>query len=86
MCADQSVPELFRIIMEGDRSDPLYKVVLVGDVGVGKTSIFHRYDKGKFLDYRDSTIGMDKLNKDVTVDGHRCKVRSNRPHFYVALI
>ena len=55
-------------------SVPLYKVVLAGDVGVGKTSIFQRYDKDKFFDHKDSTFGMDKLNKDMTVDGQRCKV------------
>ncbi|XP_068722150.1 ras-related protein Rab-1D-like [Montipora capricornis] len=55
-------------------SVPLYKVVLAGDVGVGKTSIFQRYDKDKFFDHKDSTFGMDKLNKDMTVDGQRCKI------------
>lgn len=46
-----------------------YKVVFVGDVGVGKMLIFQRYDKDKFFDYKDLIFGMDKLNKDIIVDG-----------------
>lgn len=53
---------------------PLYKIVLAGDVGVGKTSIFRRYDTNTFFDRRDSTFGLDKLNKNVEVDGQKCKV------------
>lgn len=53
---------------------PLYKIVLAGDVGVGKTSIFQRYDTNKFFDHKDVTFGLDKLNKNVEVDGQKCKV------------
>lgn len=53
---------------------PLYKIVLAGDVGVGKTSIFQRYDKDRFFEHNDSTFGMDKLTKLLTVDGKQCKV------------
>ena len=63
---------------EERRSDALYKIVLAGDVGVGKPSIFQRYDKNKFFDHKESTFGLDKLNKDVIVDGLRCKVRNLR--------
>lgn len=52
----------------------LYKIVLAGDLGVGKTSIFQRYDINKFFENKESTFGLDKLTKDVTVDGKRCKV------------
>lgn len=52
----------------------LYKIVLAGDLGVGKTSIFHRYDINKFFENKESTFGLDKLTKDVTVDGKRCKI------------
>ena len=52
----------------------LYKIVLAGDLGVGKTSIFQRYDINKFFENKETTFGLDKLTKDVTVDGKRCKV------------
>ena len=57
-----------------DRLVPLYKVVLGGDLGVGKTSIFQRYDIDKFFDYKSTKIGVDKLYKDVTVGDQNCKV------------
>ena len=61
---------------EEKRSDPLYKIVLAGDVGVGKTSIFQRYDKNKFFYHKHPTFGMDNLKKDVIIDGKRiCQVR-----------
>ena len=52
----------------------LYKVVLAGDLGVGKTLIFQRYDINKFFENKESTFGLDKLTKDVTVEGKRCKL------------
>ena len=36
-----------------------YKIVLLGDTGVGKTSIFNRYCKNKFESNYNSTIGVD---------------------------
>lgn len=54
---------------------PLYKIVLAGDFGVGKTSIFQRYERNTFSKYKRATIGVDKMTKDVTVDGGQpCKV------------
>lgn len=54
----------------------MYKIVLAGDLGVGKTSIFQRYDINRFFENKESTFGLDKLTKDITVDGKRCKVSS----------
>lgn len=52
----------------------LYKIVLAGDLGVGKTSIFQRYDINKFFENKESTFALDKLTKDVRVEGKGCKV------------
>lgn len=60
--------------MSDEESVPLYKIVLAGDLGVGKTSIFRRYDIDKFSDYREPTFGLDKLSKNIEVDGKRLKV------------
>ena len=38
---------------------PLYKVVVVGDGAVGKTSLIRRYCEGKFRASRVATIGVD---------------------------
>lgn len=50
---------------------PELKVILLGEFGVGKTSIFRRYSQGTFVDtsgmdwsqYRESTLGLDNYSK-----------------------
>ena len=45
------------------------KVVLLGDGGVGKSSLMNRFVSGKFDSQSFHTIGVEFLNKDVTVEG-----------------
>lgn len=47
----------------------LLKVVLLGDGGVGKSSLMNRFVSGKFDVQSFHTIGVEFLNKDVNVDG-----------------
>lgn len=54
---------------------PLYKVVLVGEVGVGKSSVYTRYQKDFFNPLGTPTIGVDSFTEDLLVDGQQCKVR-----------
>lgn len=50
---------------------PESKVILLGEFGVGKTSIFRRFSQGTFVDtsgmdwsqYRESTLGLDNYSK-----------------------
>jgi len=46
---------------------PIYKVVVAGDGGVGKTSLVRRYCEGKFDGSRVTTLGVDFQTKLVTV-------------------
>jgi small GTP-binding protein len=47
----------------------IYKVPVLGDGAVGKTSIIRRFISAKFAaDYR-LTIGIDIMTKDIEVDG-----------------
>eukprot|EP00041_Stephanoeca_diplocostata_P010683 m.170074 g.170074 ORF g.170074 m.170074 type:complete len:215 (+) comp18257_c1_seq1:332-976(+) len=48
----------------------LLKVLLLGDSGVGKTSLMSRYVNEKFTNHYKATIGADFLTKDVAVGGH----------------
>lgn len=47
----------------------LLKVVLLGDGGVGKSSLMNRFVSNKFDAQSFHTIGVEFLNKDVEVDG-----------------
>ena len=46
----------------------LVKVVIVGDGGVGKSSLIRRYCQGVFTSSYKKTIGVDFLEKVVTAD------------------
>lgn len=47
----------------------LLKIIILGDSGVGKTSLMNRYHSGKFSGQYKATIGADFLSKDVEIDG-----------------
>ena len=48
----------------------LFKVILLGDGGVGKSSLMNRYVTNKFDAQLFHTIGVEFLNKELEVDGH----------------
>lgn len=45
-----------------------YKIVLAGDVGVGKTSLINRFVTGYFADEYKATIGVNIYTKELFVD------------------
>jgi len=47
----------------------LLKIIILGDSGVGKTSLMHQYVSKKFDNRYKATIGADFLTKDVEIDG-----------------
>ena len=49
------------------------KVVLLGDTGVGKSSLAQRYVTNTFKPYSESTIGASFMSKMILVDGAPCK-------------
>ena len=46
----------------------LLKVIILGDSGVGKTSLMNQYVNKKFSNQYKATIGADFLTKEVMVD------------------
>ena len=52
----------------------LFKIILVGDSNVGKTSLMRRFTKGYFPSNHRATIGVDFTIKTVEVDGENVKV------------
>ncbi|KAI5298180.1 hypothetical protein KEM56_004264, partial [Ascosphaera pollenicola] len=50
------------------RKKVLLKVIVLGDSGVGKTSLMNRYVNKRYSSSYKATIGADYLTKDVLVD------------------
>jgi len=57
-----------------DSFDFLFKIVLIGDCGVGKTCVVQRFKSGTFIERHGNTIGVDFSMKTVIVDGKKVKV------------
>ncbi|MBN1215688.1 MAG: GTP-binding protein [Candidatus Lokiarchaeota archaeon] len=55
-------------------SNRLYKICIVGDGGVGKTTILHRFVDGVFLENAKLTIGTNFFLKSVKLDKENIKV------------
>lgn len=51
-----------------------FKFLILGDGGVGKTTLLHRYIKGKFLDTSTMTIGVEFLTKQTKLDSTNCQL------------
>ena len=49
-------------------SKSMLKVIILGDSGVGKTSLMNQYVNRKFSTQYKATIGADFLTKEVTVE------------------
>ena len=47
------------------------KIILLGETSVGKSSIIKRYSDNKFEDIFISTIGVDLIEKEITINGHK---------------
>lgn len=58
-----------------DYCDFLFKIVLIGDCGAGKTCVVQRFKTGAFVERHGNTIGVDFSMKNVVVDGKKVKVR-----------
>ncbi|XP_030372120.1 ras-related protein Rab-43 [Scaptodrosophila lebanonensis] len=55
--------------------DFLFKVVLIGDCGTGKTCIVERFKTGNYVDRHGNTIGVDFSMKTIAVDGKQVKLQ-----------
>ena len=58
-----------------DHYDYLYKIVLIGDSGVGKSSLLSRFTRNEFDLESKSTIGVEFATRSIQVDGKVIKAQ-----------
>lgn len=51
-----------------------FKVLVIGDSGVGKTCLTHRLCAGEFPSRVEATIGVDFRERQLDIDGEKLKV------------
>jgi GTPase SAR1 family protein len=56
-------------------ADYIFKIVLTGDSGVGKSNLLSRFTRNEFSLEGRSTIGVEFSTKEVQVDGKTIKVQ-----------
>jgi small GTP-binding protein len=55
---------------DGGQIKKILKVLVVGEMGTGKTSLIRQYVQGFFSEFYKTTIGVDFANKDFEWDEH----------------
>lgn len=60
---------------QGKDVDYLVKIVLIGDSGVGKTSILGRFARNQFNPDSKATIGVEFATKTLTINDKQCKAQ-----------
>ncbi len=61
--------------MQNDRFDYSMKFIIVGDVGVGKTSLISRFITGQFNPNHDLTVGIEFGDKKIAVNNRTIKLQ-----------
>lgn len=58
-----------------DEYDYLFKLVLIGDSGVGKSNLLSRFTKNEFNLESKSTIGVEFATRSLNIDGRVIKAQ-----------
>lgn len=58
-----------------DDYDYLFKLVLIGDSGVGKSNLLSRFTRNEFILESKSTIGVEFATKSLNIDGKVIKAQ-----------
>lgn len=62
-------------MQQGGRYDYAFKFILIGDTGVGKTSLISRFITGQFNPDHEFTIGVEFGAKTITVNNRAIKLQ-----------
>ncbi|CAL8358688.1 unnamed protein product [Merluccius merluccius] len=53
----------------------IFKIIVIGDSGVGKTCLTYRFCAGKFPEKTEATIGVDFRERLIDIDGEKIKIQ-----------
>lgn len=59
----------------GLKQRKVFKIIVLGDSGVGKTCLTYRFCEGQFLDKSEATIGVDFRERTVRINNEDIKVK-----------
>lgn len=62
---------------EVSAKEQVFKIIIIGDSGVGKTCLAHRFSTGKFPERTEATIGVDFWERSLTINGSSVRVSWN---------
>ncbi|XP_014097130.1 ras-related protein Rab-43 isoform X3 [Bactrocera oleae] len=68
-------PQTLMALPNEENFDFLFKVVLIGDCGTGKTCIVDRFKTGNFIERHGNTIGVDFSMKTVNIEEKQVKLQ-----------
>ena len=60
--------------MDEENFDILYKIVIIGDSGVGKSNILSRYVRDEFSMDTKATVGVEFISKSYKINNHIFKI------------
>ncbi|CAL8328756.1 unnamed protein product, partial [Gadus morhua 'NCC'] len=66
------VLDVFRTTLPPPRTR-IFKIIVIGDSGVGKTCLTYRFCAGKFPEKTEATIGVDFRERVIDIDGEKIK-------------
>ena len=58
-----------------EKYDYLFKVVVIGDSGVGKSNLLSRFTRNQFTLESKSTIGVEFATRSVSIEGKNIKAQ-----------
>ncbi|KAH9628511.1 hypothetical protein HF086_017337 [Spodoptera exigua] len=59
----------------GLKQKKVFKIIVLGDSGVGKTCLTYRFCEGQFLDKSEATIGVDFRERSIKIGGEDIKLQ-----------
>ncbi|CAI8008889.1 Ras-related protein Rab-1A [Geodia barretti] len=55
--------------------DHIFKIILIGDNGVGKSSFIRRFCEGSYVANMETTVGVDFYLSEIDINGKKIKVK-----------